>query len=74
MNTKMQFEAMEKALPYVAELMDCKELKEFKNRMKEADGVGNGEMMLGLMPVFLAKKPDAPETPQGAFLHPCPQR
>ena len=59
MNTKMQFEAMEKALPYVAELMDCKELKEFKNRMKESDGVGNGEMMLGLMPVVLAKKPDA---------------
>ena len=59
MNTKMQFEAMEKALPYAAELMDCKELKEFKAKMKDADGVGNGEMMMGLMPIFLSKKPQA---------------
>lgn len=59
MNTRMQFEMMEKALPYAAELMDCKEMKDFKEGLKDRAGVGNGELMKNLMPLFLSKKPDA---------------
>ena len=58
MNTRMQFEMMEKALPYAAELMDCKEMKDFKASLKNREGVGNGELMQNLMPLFLSKKPD----------------
>ena len=59
MNTRMQFEIMEKALPYAAELMDFKELKDVKARIKDAGSMSNGELMQALMPIFLTKKPDA---------------
>lgn len=59
MNTRMQFEIMEKALPYAAELMDFKELRDAKASIKNADSMSNGELMQTLMPIFLTKKPDA---------------
>lgn len=59
MNTKMRFEVMEKALPYAAELMDCAELKDFKEQMKAGEGFTSGEMMKALMHVFLVSKKEA---------------
>ena len=56
MNTKMHFEAMEKALPYAAELMDSEELKAFKADMKEKDKLTSGEMMNKLLGIMLVKK------------------
>lgn len=56
MNTKMRFEIMEKALPYAAALMDCKELKEFKASMKAKEIETDGDMMRSLMHIFLATK------------------
>lgn len=56
MNTKMHFEAMEKALPYAAELMDSEELKAFKTDMKENDKQSSGEMMKNLLGIMLVKK------------------
>lgn len=59
MNTKMQFEAMEKALPYAAELLDSEELKAFKGNLKEKNGATGGEMMKELLGIMLVKKRDA---------------
>lgn len=56
MNTKMHFEAMEKALPYAAELMDSEELKGFKTDMKENGAMTGGEMMSKLLGIMLVKK------------------
>ena len=56
MNTKMRFEAMEKALPYAAELLDCEALKDFKKTMKDKNRTTNGEMMRSLMGIFLTEK------------------
>lgn len=56
MNTRMQFDMMEKALPYAAELMDCQEIHDFKKAMREAEDAGNGDMMRGLLPIFLREK------------------
>lgn len=62
MKTHMQFDIMEKALPYAAELMDSQEVKEYKKNMKaNADSLkdkGNGEIMQMLMPIFLRTKRD----------------
>ena len=57
MNTKMHFEAMEKALPYAAELLDSEELKAFKKDMKK-DGkpMSGGEMMKNLLGIMLVNK------------------
>lgn len=57
--TKMQFEAMEKALPYAAELMECKSLKDFKKDVRGNKNMTNGEMMQALMPIFLKEKQEA---------------
>ena len=59
MNTKMQFEAMEKALPYAAELLDCEELKAFKQGIKEKGSMSGGNMMNDLLQIMLVKKRDA---------------
>lgn len=65
MKTHMQFDAMEKALPFVAELMDSQEVKDYKKTMRAAvkdDSLkdkGNGEIMQMLMPIFLRTKRDA---------------
>lgn len=56
MNTKMRFEVMEKALPYAAELMDCEELRDFKENMKAKSIETSGDMMRSLMHIFLATK------------------
>lgn len=59
MNTRMQFEAMEKAIPYAAELMECKAVKDFKREIRLNKDITNGEMFSALMPVFLSEKRDA---------------
>lgn len=56
MNTKMHFDAMEKALPYAAELMDSEELKAFKADMRENGVKDSGEMMKNLLGIMLVKK------------------
>lgn len=56
MNTKMQFEAMEKALPYAAELMDSKELKAFKESMRDGSEHSGGEMVKNLLQIMLVEK------------------
>lgn len=59
MNTKMHFAAMEKALPYAAELMDSEELKAFKAGLKkENEQMSGGEMMKNLLGIMLVKKRD----------------
>lgn len=58
MNTKMKFESMEKALPYVAELADSEELKEFKTNVRENDLRG-GELLKELLEIMLVKRRDA---------------
>ncbi|MGN1369636.1 MAG: hypothetical protein ACI4WX_12270 [Aristaeellaceae bacterium] len=59
MNTRMQFEAMEKAIPYAAELMDCQAVKDFKKDARANKDVTNSEMFAALMPVFLTEKREA---------------
>lgn len=62
MNTRMQFDTMEKALPFVAELLDCQAVKDYKAKIKAAskdktiEEKGNGEIMQMLMPIFLREK------------------
>lgn len=58
MNTKMQFEAMEKALPYAAELLDTEELLSFKEDMKQKGKLSGGEAMKALLNIMLVKKRD----------------
>lgn len=60
MNTQMRFEAMQKALPFAAELLDCEALKEYKKKMRDADTkLTTGNMMQDLMHIFLIEKQDA---------------
>ena len=59
MNTKMQFEAMEKALPYAAELLDSEELKAFKENLKQKEKSSGGDMMKELLGIMLVKKREA---------------
>lgn len=59
MNTRMRFEAMERALPYAAELLNSPEMKEAKERLKENKAATSGEMMQDLMKVLLITKRDA---------------
>ena len=57
MNTKMHFEAMEKALPYAAELMDSEEVKSFKADVRKGGKqLTSGEMMKNLLGIMLVKK------------------
>lgn len=56
MNTKMRFEAMEKALPYVAELLDNAALIDFKELMKAKEKPSSGVMLKNLMQIFLIEK------------------
>ena len=56
MNTRMRFEAMERALPYAAELMDSVELKNFKEAVAEQKIETGGERMQELLNVLLVTK------------------
>ena len=56
MNTKMRFEAMERALPYAAELMDSEELKRYKEGVKNNENETGGERMQELLQILLVTK------------------
>ena len=56
--TKMRFEAMERALPYVAELVDSSELAAFKDGMKAGEKHRAGDTMKNLLNIFLVAKRD----------------
>lgn len=55
----MRFEAMEKALPYAAELMDSEELKDFKAELKKKEENTGGDTMKKLLEIMLVKKREA---------------
>ena len=59
MNTKMQFEAMERALPYAAELMDSEALQNAKKQVQGEKDMGSGAVMTAILPVFLQEKREA---------------
>lgn len=52
----MRFKAMEKALPYAAELMDSEELKDFKAELKKKEENTGGDTMKKLLEIMLVKK------------------
>lgn len=74
MKTGMQFDAMEKALPYAAELVDCQELKELKKTMKDSKGMSNGDVMKALLPIFLKEKRETVFALLGAISGKTPEK
>lgn len=58
MNTKQTFATMEKALPFVIELIRDEEVAGFKTKMKEDSDTTMGEAIETMMSVFLIRKRD----------------
>lgn len=58
MKTTMAFKAMADAIPYVAELLETPELKEFTANRKLAKDMNVSEMMQAILPTFLVTKPN----------------
>lgn len=58
MKTSMAFKAMADAVPYVAELLETQELKDFVANRKTGKETNISEMMRVIMPTFLVNKPE----------------
>lgn len=59
MNTKMKFQAMENALPFISEISSCKTVKAFKEKDEAEKHMPINDMMHLLMPAFLTEKREA---------------
>lgn len=59
MNTKMKFESMANALPFIGEIADCETIKTFRKQIKDEKSLRITDLMSEIMPIFLTEKRDA---------------
>ena len=59
MNTKMKFESMANALPFIGEIAECETIKTFRQRVKDEKNLRATDLMSEIKPIFLTEKRDA---------------